>query len=57
MEGGLWGTVVILGPILLALAIGWAMLRNRTSKAKLRQTEQATRDLYDDQSAADRTRP
>ena len=55
MEGGVWGTVVILGPILLALAIGWAMLKNRTSKAKLRQTEQATRDLYD-QGTTDRTR-
>lgn len=43
---GIWGILVIVGPILLAAAIAWAALNNRQSKKGLRRTEEATRDLY-----------
>jgi hypothetical protein len=49
--GGIWSIVVILGPIILAAAIAWALINNRTSKRRLDQTEQATRDLYDGDTA------
>jgi hypothetical protein len=44
---GLWGFVVVVGPILLAAAIAWAILHNRRSRSQIARTEQATRDLYD----------
>jgi hypothetical protein len=44
---GIWGVLVIVGPILLAAAIAWAMLHNRTSRRKLDNTEDATRRMYD----------
>lgn len=43
---GIWGILVIVGPIVLAAAIAWAMLRNRQSKQGLQRTERATHDLY-----------
>ena len=43
---GIWGIVVVVGPILLALAIAWAALNNRQSRKAERRTEDATRDLY-----------
>jgi hypothetical protein len=42
----LWGFVVIGGFVILAAAIAWAALRNRTSRRTERLTEDATRDLY-----------
>ncbi len=51
---GLWGILVIVGPILLAAAIAWAALNNRQSKAAERRTEEATHDLYKEQDAADK---
>jgi hypothetical protein len=53
---GLWSFVVIAGPIILVIALLWAMLRNRTTRAQDARTEQATRDLYREQSAEDRPR-
>ena len=42
-----WGLITIIGPILLALVILWAMLRNRkSSRRDIERTEQSTRDLY-----------
>ena len=43
---GIWGIVVIVGPLLLAIAIAWAALNNRQSRKGQRRTEEATRDLY-----------
>jgi hypothetical protein len=43
---GIWGILVVLGPVVLAVAIAWAMLRNRQSKQGLQRTERATHDLY-----------
>lgn len=41
----LWTAI---GAVILAAAIGWAMLNNRQSRAGLERTEEATRDLYKD---------
>ena len=38
----------IIGAVVLAVAIGWAMLNNRQSKGEHRRTEEATRELYKD---------
>jgi hypothetical protein len=56
MDGGgtSWGIITILGPLLLILAIAWAVLRNRTSKGSADRTEQATRDLYKEEERARR---
>ena len=56
LGGGLWGVMTILGPILLAAVILWAILHNRTSKRQERRTEEATREMYDEQSAEDTRR-
>lgn len=56
LGGGLWGVMTILGPIVLAAVILWAILHNRTSKQQERRTEEATRQMYDEQSAEDARR-
>lgn len=38
-----WGILTIVGPILLAAVIAWAMLHNRRSRAEKELTEDATR--------------
>ncbi|WP_160174188.1 hypothetical protein [Sphingopyxis sp. MWB1] len=38
-----WSLLTILGPILLLIVLGWAMLNNRRSRAEKRRTEEATR--------------
>jgi hypothetical protein len=38
-----WGLMTIVGPILLLLVLGWAMLKNRRSAAEKRRTEEATK--------------
>ena len=43
----MWGLLTILGPILLAAVILWAVLANRNrSRAEKQRSETATRDLY-----------
>ncbi len=51
---GVWGFAVIVGPLLLAAAIIWAMLNNRQTRAGERRTEEATSELYKEQDAADK---
>ena len=51
---GLWGVVVIVGPILLAAAVIWAIFNNRQSRAGERRTEAATNKLYKEQDAEDK---
>ena len=41
-----WTLLTIIGPLLLALVIVVAMLRNRVSKNVADKSERATRDLY-----------
>jgi hypothetical protein len=48
--------MVIVGPILLALAIAWAMLRNRAQRGDVKKTEEATRTRYDQQDKEDKAR-
>ncbi len=49
----LWGVMTIIGPIVLVIAIVWAMRHNRMSREEKRRSEQATHDLYDRQDRAD----
>ena len=49
--------MVVVGPILLAAVIAWALLRNRKlSKADLDRTEHATHDRILEQDAIDKAR-
>lgn len=54
--GNLWGVVTILGPILLAAVILWALLRNRQRETPrdLARTEAATERLYEEVDADDK---
>lgn len=45
---GLWAFVVIGGFLILAAALAWAKLSNRTSRRQAERTEEATRELYDE---------
>jgi small neutral amino acid transporter SnatA (MarC family) len=49
----LWAFMVVGGFIILGAAIAFAMLRNKTTASQDRRTEQATRDLYKEQSRDD----
>ena len=52
----LQGVMVVIGPIVLAVAIAWAVLRNRGSRRDIARTEEATRRNYDEQAREDRAR-
>ena len=53
--GGLsWVTLTVIGASILAVAIAFAALRNRSSKEVVRKSEAATRDLYKEEDAAHR---
>jgi hypothetical protein len=53
-DNGIWGAVVVIGPIALALVIAWAMFRNRgATKHEIERTEAATRAMYDEQNRED----
>lgn len=55
--GSLWGLMTILGPILLAGILFWAMQRNRTrTRAEKERTERATRELYEESDRASKAR-
>ncbi|HEU0043831.1 hypothetical protein [Sphingomonas sp.] len=43
-----WEILVVIGPLILAFALAWAMLHNKRSKRQNERTEQATRELYKD---------
>ncbi len=49
----LWGIVTIIGPIVLVIAIVWAMRHNRGTPEQERRTEDSTRRMYDEQSRED----
>lgn len=50
------GVIVVIGPILLAIAIAWAMMHNRGSKRDIARTEAATRKMQDEQDLDDKHR-
>lgn len=58
MGGPEWTLVVIVGPILLGLALIFAMIRNRrrTPRDEAR-TEEATHRLYEEESRRDEGNP
>jgi len=50
LGGGNWAILNIVGPLLLAAVLLWALLRNRNArKVDVDRTEQATRDAYDEE--------
>ena len=55
-SGGInWSIINIVGPLLLALVILWAMLKNRkSSRSEVERTEEATHELYKKEDAAHR---
>ncbi|TKD49998.1 hypothetical protein [Sphingomonas baiyangensis] len=50
----LWGVLTIVGPIVLLIAILWAMRHNRGTKHDIERTEAATHRMYDEQDRADK---
>ncbi|MBW4330658.1 hypothetical protein KY084_07175 [Stakelama sp. CBK3Z-3] len=52
--GSLWGVLTVVGPILLAAVIIWAILNNRGSAREKSHTEAATRRMYDEQDREDK---
>lgn len=50
---GLYSLLTILGPVLLVLALIWAMRHNRRSKRANDRTEAATAANYDEQDRID----
>lgn len=54
MGDGLWAFVVIGGFLILAAAIAYAKMKNRSGPRSEAYTEQKTRELYKEQSAQDR---
>ena len=46
--GGLnWSMLTIIGAAVLAVVIAFAALRNRSSRQRIRESEEATRRAYD----------
>lgn len=56
MDATLQSLMIIVGPILLAAAILWAILHERGSRTEIQRTEDATREMYDAQDADDKVR-
>ena len=54
--GSQWGLLTIIGPVVLAVAIIWAILHNRTSRSEDARTEAATHEMYDRQNREDELR-
>ena len=52
----LWAIVVVLGFVVLGGAIAFAKFKNKTTPSEDARTAQATKDMYREQSAEDRTR-
>jgi len=50
------GLMVVVGPILLAIAIAWAIFTNRGSRRDIERTEAATHERYDRQDREDKAR-
>lgn len=49
----LQGVMVIIGPIVLAAVLLWAVLHNKTSRAQKERTEEATRRVREEQNRQD----
>ena len=50
-----WSLLTIVGPILLAIVLLWAVLKNRKARPEdVDRTERATRELYQEEDRAHR---
>ncbi len=50
MEGSFWALTVLLGPLILAVAIGYALLRRRRlTQSEAAASRRATRNLYQEE--------
>ena len=49
-----WSLMTIIGPIILAVVIAWAALRNRSSRSEIERSEEATRRNYEEEDRAHR---
>jgi hypothetical protein len=47
-----WSLLTIVGAIVLAVVIAWAALRNRSSRAEIDRSEQATHRVYEEEERA-----
>ena len=47
-----WALITIVGAIVLAVVIAWAMLRNRSSRSEIERSEEATRRNYAEEERA-----
>ncbi|HEX5536293.1 MAG TPA: hypothetical protein VFX27_03790 [Sphingobium sp.] len=58
MPTEIWGFVIIGGPILLGLVLGWALWRNRQQRTResVEETERATRRLREELDREDKAR-
>lgn len=52
-DTNLWGALTIVGPILLTIALIWAIRNNRTTRRADEHTEIATKQMYDEQARED----
>lgn len=52
-----WSIITIAGPVVLVIAIVWAIRHNRTTPAEDARSEQATRERYDEQARDDGMHP
>lgn len=52
--GSQWGLLTVIGPVVLAIAVLWAIFHNRGSRREVAETEAATRENYDRQDADDK---
>jgi FtsZ-interacting cell division protein ZipA len=56
LGGGNWAILNIVGPLLLAAVLLWALLRNRKSRNRdVDRTEQGTREVYREEEEKRRT--
>jgi hypothetical protein len=46
-----WGLMTVMGPVIFALVLAWAMIHNRRSAAEKRRTEEATRMRREEEDA------
>lgn len=56
--GGLWGVMTVVGPIVLALVILYALFRNKTASSDrdIARTERGTRELREQLNREDTQR-
>jgi hypothetical protein len=51
LGAGSWAILNIVGPLLIVIVLAWAFLKNKKHKGGMKRTEEATRDLYDEENA------